>query len=146
MKQCPTCKRTYSDSSLSFCLDDGALLSAPFPTQAVGGPAVDPPPTLVMPGEQPAPTQPASNRQSTITALNFPVHTAEKSAPFVSRRWQIQITVTSFLALFSIVGIALYGLPFYYDYMVRELGLTRAQVTSGNALSKLVVGPLFGYC
>ena len=29
--------------------------------------------------------------------------------------------------------------------MVRELGLTRAQVTSGNALSKLVVGPLFGY-
>jgi len=64
----------------------------------------------------------------------------------VSRRWQIQITVTSFLALFSIVGIALYGLPFYYDYMVRELGLTRAQVTSGNALSKLVVGPLFGCC
>jgi len=47
--------------------------------------------------------------------------------------------------LFAIVGIALYGLPFYYDYMVRELGLTRAQVTSGNALSKLVVGPLFGY-
>jgi len=63
----------------------------------------------------------------------------------VSRRWQIQITATSFLALFAIVGIALYGLPFYYDYMVRELGLTRAQVTSGNALSKLVVGPLFGY-
>ena len=147
MKQCPTCKRTYSDSSISFCLEDGALLSAPFPTQAVGGRAVEPPPTLVMPGEQPAPTQPASNRQSTITALNVPVDTAEKSAPSpVSRRWQIQITVTSFLALFSIVGIALYGLPFYYDYMVRELGLTRAQVTSGNALSKLVVGPLFGYC
>ncbi len=147
MKQCPTCKRTYSDSSISFCLEDGALLSAPFPTQAVGGRAVDPPPTLVMPGEQPAPTQSASNRQSTITALNVPVDSAEKSATStVSRRWQIQITVTSFLALFSIVGIALYGLPFYYDYMVRELGLTRAQVTSGNALSKLVVGPLFGYC
>jgi len=151
MKQCPTCKRTYSDSSLSFCLDDGALLSAPFPTQAVGGRAVDPPPTLAMPGEQPALTQPARTRQSTITALNVPVHTADKStvtveAPSpVSRRWQIQITATSFLALFAIVGIALYGLPFYYDYMVRELGLTRAQVTSGNALSKLVVGPLFGY-
>jgi MFS family permease len=154
MKQCPTCKRTYSDSSMSFCLEDGALLSAPFPTQAVGVQAADPPPTLVMPTDQPAPTQPAiagGDRQSTLTARNVPVHTADKStdltapAPPVSRRWQIQITATSFLALFAIVGIALYGLPFYYDYMVRELGLSRAEVTSGNALSKLVVGPLFGY-
>src|SRR5881227_2183495 len=29
--------------------------------------------------------------------------------------------------------------------MVREFGWSRAQVTSGNALSKLVVGPLFGF-
>lgn len=29
-KSCPLCKRTYSDSSLSFCIDDGAILSAPF--------------------------------------------------------------------------------------------------------------------
>lgn len=49
------------------------------------------------------------------------------------------------MALFAIVGLALYGLPFYYDFMVKELGWTRAQVTSGNALSKLVVGPLFGF-
>ena len=31
-----------------------------------------------------------------------------------------------FLALFAIVGIALYGLPFFYDYLVREFGWTRA--------------------
>lgn len=90
-------------------------------------------------------------RQSTITAVQSPVNTAEtetqpdSTAPPVSRRWQIQVTVTSFLALFAIVGIALYGLPFYYDYMVRELGFTRTEVTSGNALSKLIVGPLFGF-
>lgn len=60
-------------------------------------------------------------------------------------REQIQVAATSFFALFAIVGIALYGLPFYYDYMVREFGWSRTQVTSGNALSKLVVGPLFGY-
>ena len=53
--------------------------------------------------------------------------------------------VTAFLALFSIVGFALYGLPFFYDFMVRDLGWTRQQVTSGNALSKLLVGPLFGF-
>src|SRR6187401_1191146 len=58
---------------------------------------------------------------------------------------QAQVAITSFVALFSIVGLALYGLPFYYDFMVREFGWSRTQVTSGNALSKLLVGPLFGF-
>jgi hypothetical protein len=30
IKECPTCKRTYSDPTYTFCLADGALLSAPF--------------------------------------------------------------------------------------------------------------------
>jgi MFS family permease len=47
--------------------------------------------------------------------------------------------------LFCIVGIAVWGLPFYYDFMVQQFGWTRAQVTSGNALSKVVVGPIFGF-
>src|SRR5256714_11922706 len=51
----------------------------------------------------------------------------------------------AFLALFSIVGFALYGMPFFYDFFVRDLGWTRWQVTSGNALSKVIVGPLFGF-
>lgn len=55
------------------------------------------------------------------------------------------LIATSFLALFAIVGLCLYGLPFYYDFYVRELGWSRAEVTSGNAYSKLVVGPLFGF-
>jgi len=58
---------------------------------------------------------------------------------------QMRMAVTSFVALFSIVGLALYGLPFYYDFMVRDFGWSRTQVTSGNALSKLLVGPLFGF-
>jgi len=53
--------------------------------------------------------------------------------------------VTSFMVLFAIVGLALYGLPFYYDFMVKEFGWSRAQVTSGNAISKLLIGPLFGF-
>jgi sugar phosphate permease len=55
------------------------------------------------------------------------------------------LIATAFLALFSIVGLCLYGLPFYYDFFVTELGWSRARVTSGNALGKLVVGPLFGF-
>src|SRR5438477_5046346 len=61
------------------------------------------------------------------------------------RTGQGHAIVTAFLALFSIVGLALYGLPFFYDFMVREFGWSRTQVTSGNAISKLIVGPLFGF-
>lgn len=57
----------------------------------------------------------------------------------------VQVTATAFAALFSVVGLALYGLPLYYDFMVRDFGWSRTMVTSGNALSKLVVGPLFGF-
>src|SRR6188768_4536081 len=57
----------------------------------------------------------------------------------------VQVTATAFAALFSVVGLSLYGLPLYYDFMVRELGWSRTMVTSGNAISKLIVGPLFGF-
>jgi len=62
-----------------------------------------------------------------------------------SRARDLQVTATAFAALFSVVGLALYGLPLYYDFMVREFGWSRTMVTSGNALSKLVVGPVFGF-
>jgi MFS family permease len=67
----------------------------------------------------------------------------EQSA--ASRRQSYQAAATAFVVLFCIVGVALWGLPFYYDFMVQQFGWTRAQVTSGNALSKLVVGPIFGF-
>src|SRR5215471_872826 len=150
MKQCPKCSRTYSDGSITFCLEDGALLSAPFPTRDFEKRTIHPPPTLVMNPQQPAVTQPA---QSTITAAHgsFDVPRRSESpvvvedVKVVSRARQIQVAATSFFALFAIVGLALYGLPYYYDYMVREFGWSRTQVTSGNALSKLIVGPLFGF-
>ncbi len=58
---------------------------------------------------------------------------------------QRYVAITAFVALFAIVGLALYGLPLYYDFMVREFGWSRTQVTSGNAISKLLVGPIFGF-
>lgn len=67
------------------------------------------------------------------------------SAASPQRRDQMLALSTAFLSLFSIVGVALYGLPFFYDFFVTDLGWTRQQVTSGNALSKLLVGPLFGF-
>lgn len=51
----------------------------------------------------------------------------------------------AFSAMFCVVGIALWGLPFYYDFMVQQFGWTRGQVTAGNALGKLLIGPAFGF-
>lgn len=62
-----------------------------------------------------------------------------------SRSSQTYIVATAFLSLFALVGIAYYGLPFFYDFMTREYGWSRAVVTSGNAVAKLIVGPLFGF-
>jgi MFS family permease len=55
------------------------------------------------------------------------------------------VVVTAFLALLAIVGFALYGVPFFYDFMSKEFGWSRTIVTSGNALGKIVVAPLFGF-
>jgi sugar phosphate permease len=57
----------------------------------------------------------------------------------------LKVAATSFVVLFSIVGLALWGLPFYYDFMVQQFGWSRAQVTSGDAFTKVAVGLLFGF-
>jgi sugar phosphate permease len=59
-----------------------------------------------------------------------------------------QVAATAFLSLFSLVGLSFYGLPFFYDFMVRDLAFfegSRGMVTSGNAFGKILVGPLFGF-
>lgn len=63
----------------------------------------------------------------------------------LERRNQVLAVVTAFLALFAIVGFALYGLPRFYPFYVQELGWTRQQVTSGNAYSKVAVAIAFGF-
>jgi MFS family permease len=59
-------------------------------------------------------------------------------------RDQVLAVITAFLALFAIVGFALYGLPRFYPFFVEELGWSRQQVTSGNAYSKVFVALAFG--
>jgi MFS family permease len=71
------------------------------------------------------------------------IQTAGNGLP--GRSSQPYIVATAFLSLFAIVGFAYYGLPFFYDFMVKEYGWSRAIVTSGNALGKLIAGPLFGF-
>src|ERR1044072_3852204 len=52
MKRCPTCNRTYTDTSLNFCLEDGTPLSTdPALNATIRYPAsrdtADPPPTEI---------------------------------------------------------------------------------------------------
>ena len=67
------------------------------------------------------------------------------NAARTERTDQLIAVVTAFLALFAIVGFALYGLPRFYPFFVQELGWTRQQVTSGNAYSKITIAILFGF-
>ena len=69
--------------------------------------------------------------------------TAIKELPGLSS--QTYVIATAFLTLFAIVGFAYYGLPFFFDFITKEYGWSRTVVTSGNAMGKLLVGPLFGF-
>src|SRR5258708_2832093 len=93
-------------------------------------------------------TGPESERATALAASICALSgTSGPSATQVSAspRDAYQAAATAFVVLFCVVGISVWGLPFYYDFMVQQFGWTRAQVTSGNALSKLVVGPIFGF-
>jgi MFS family permease len=58
---------------------------------------------------------------------------------------KVQVAATAFLSLFSLVGLSFYGLPFFYDFWVKEFGWSRATITSGNVFGKIIVGTLFGF-
>lgn len=57
MKICPTCRKTYTDDGLNFCLEDGSVLSLS---------RVDAPETLVM--HNPQPTSPGPGRELPATS------------------------------------------------------------------------------
>jgi hypothetical protein len=88
MKRCPTCNRTYVSDDFTFCLDDGALLSASYDpssdksTERVSG---RPPKTEVLPAAQkpiPAKLPQAGTSEGplvpTLTVPNRPAVTAPK--------------------------------------------------------------------
>jgi MFS family permease len=86
-----------------------------------------------------------NTQETNHPALTSGLEGSFRNAGSLTQRDAFQVVATGFVVLFCVVGLALWGLPFYYDFMVRQFGWTRAQVTSGNALSKLIVGPAFGF-
>ncbi len=77
--------------------------------------------------------------------MNMAVMTQQSTSKSFETSSNTYIIITAFISLFALVGFAYYGLPFFYDFMVNDFGFSRAEVTSGNAVGKLVVAPMFGF-
>jgi MFS family permease len=54
------------------------------------------------------------------------------------------IVAAAFVTLLITVGIPFYGMPFFYDYFIREFGWSRAETTSGIAVATILVQPVGG--
>ena len=83
MKKCPSCNRTYADDGFTFCLEDGALLSAPYEAGKTDEPvstiqSAGPPPTAVLPASE------KSSRElpPTVKAAPSPTN-AEDAQPLI---------------------------------------------------------------
>jgi hypothetical protein len=125
MKSCPTCKRTYADETLTFCLADGSLLSAPY----------DPHETLHLPAPRvtdPIPTPPLP---STIQSTPAPPLYSEKSPPQLKEKqgsnpWMIFGLAMSLVSLVT-VGVLLSFVWFGKDQVVSNQ--TDANVANTNS-------------
>jgi MFS family permease len=54
------------------------------------------------------------------------------------------IALAAFVTLLMTVGVPFYGMPFFYDYFIKEFGWSRAQTTSGIAIATILVQPIGG--
>lgn len=96
MKICPTCRKTYDDDGLNFCLEDGSVLTFA-PTDAA--------PTVVM--EHPRPTNPTPGSWTPQNPPAYSMQPKKKS----SRTWVWVLAIFAILVLVcggGLVGFFLY--------------------------------------
>jgi hypothetical protein len=108
MKKCPKCNRTYADDAFTFCLEDGALLSAPYdpksekPISTIqsGGP----PPTAVLPsGLDSEETEARPATLPPTIASHTPSSVAPEPKPFVPPRLESNVSASKRSKLLYIV-------------------------------------------
>ena len=103
MKRCPQCNRTYADDTLSFCLEDGGVLSAPYDEEE----------TVAFSKEQP-PGQTDPNfrsDKSVATVIAKSPHTSPPQVMETSRTGgslnpHLIYAVAGMIAVFGVAGIA----------------------------------------
>ena len=96
MKICPTCRRTYEDDGLNFCLEDGSVLNLIAPDVA---------PTVVM--EQPRPTNPPPGRgmRTSWDAQNADAHSMQPKRKS-SKAWLWVVGILGLVVILCGGGIA----------------------------------------
>jgi TonB family protein len=136
IKRCPTCNRTYSDESISFCLADGALLSAPYDT-----PREEPPPTEVLPSP-PAPVPPTLPPKQTVPTMTglgeAGVSPFEVDAPQPKRSQSSPLIVAAIA--FVIVGaivIGIFGVRRVLNRQTEPAAASSPEVLANNAPSPI---------
>ena len=106
IKRCPTCSRTYSDESISFCLADGTLLSAPLNEEAR-----EPPPTEILPPSS-SPVPPTKGPTPAVPTLTSPTG-AHKYSPLPdnkpNRRYQGLIWLAIAIVAIVVVAVLVIG-------------------------------------
>src|SRR6185503_1061849 len=116
MKSCPTCKRTFEDNSLAYCLDDGTPLAA-----VVAPPSSNLQETIVAPSS----SEPGTSRElpptqysqlpgkATVSgsALDFPNLPSYSAAPPQRRMWPWVVGGLAVLLLIGIVIAATIAIP-----------------------------------
>lgn len=137
IKRCPTCNRTYSDDSISFCLADGALLSAPY--EAI---KEEPPPTEILPAaEKPLPpTAPPKPVVPTITSLpggqNYPPFEADEPRAKRRRPSPLIWAVIAFVIVGAIV-IGIFGLRRVLNRQAQPAASSSPELLAGNGASPI---------
>jgi hypothetical protein len=125
MKKCPKCNRTYADDGFTFCLEDGALLSAPYDPDEEEKPistirSSGPPPTVALPSSSPESTSDAEKVSPILLPSTIArpgdrpnpkdTHPLFGSQPNVTTRKTSRLAYVgiSFLVLLIVGGLSLY--------------------------------------
>ncbi len=134
MKSCPTCKRTFDDTTV-FCLVDGAILSAPF----------DPGATLHLPNtnNEPPPTEvmnPAPNRLPPTIASPVPTITAQQANPIAPSHLDEALDTKRFRPIYIGVPLVLLlvgaGVLFYLLRASEQCPIIRIECSAGGYPNK----------
>lgn len=151
MKRCPKCKRTYADDAFTFCLEDGALLSAPYDPEKKEEPlntiqSGGPPPTAVLPadsGSKETDTKPAtlpSTIASPVISLGVP-----EAKPFVPPQFETnaaarQKSKLPYITISSLALVVLLGGIFVFTF--KKAQCRNVRIHCGQSASD----PSSAYC
>jgi hypothetical protein len=117
MKKCPLCNRTYSDETLSFCLEDGSLLSAPFDLQAEQETVFRPNITKSAPTEYfPAPAANYNEIPTVVSSKN--TNSTSPQAPQAQNRRHLVISGVLFGIFVLLAGYTASAVPLIIGFVI----------------------------